>query len=237
MPIVSITKPDLLNDPDPGTVAPPASRIFPVSMFAPNGHQTNRELFRAKAIGLDGSPTPVASFAATSLYLKLNGQWQLAGNPVTDIVQGQLASALFGGSSEATVDGYLRMEGIVAPGANHIVQTLYEADETSFTPRNVAGLQQVSPAQPRSWQTLVQFSTVAAPASITGGASVPVEQFVLLQSSTTNAPNYVYILDDTALAGGYQLAAGESVRWPAKDVAEIFCVGDVAGMALLITRF
>ena len=236
MPIESIIKPSLLDDPDPGIVAPPASRIFPVSMFAPNGHQTNRQLFRARAVAMDGTPVPAASFTTNSLYLKLYGQWTLAGDVVPSLVQGQLASALFGGSTEAVVDGYLRMVGIAAPGANHIVQTVFEADETSFVARNAAGLQQVSPAQPRSWSTLVSFITGAAPAPISP-TSVPVEQFVLLQSPAASAPNYLYILDATALTGGYELAPGESVKWPAKDVADIYCVGDVAGMPLSITRF
>lgn len=236
MPIESIIKPTLLDDPDPGIVAPPASRIFPVSMFAPNGHQTNRQLFRARAVAMDGTPVPVASFTTNSLYLKLYGQWTLAGDVVPSLVQGQLASALFGGSTEAVVDGYLRMVGIAAPGANHIVQTVFGADETSFVARNSAGLQQVSPAQPRSWATLPVFLTGAAPATISA-TSVPVEQFVLLQSPAANAPNFLYILDAAAAAGGYELEPGQSVRWPARDVAEIYCVGDVVGMPLTITRF
>lgn len=236
MPIETIIKPDLLDDPDPGLVPPPASRIFPVSMFAPNGHQTNRQLFRTKAVAMDGTPAPVATFGSLLLYLKLNGQWQLAGDAVLDLVQGQLASALFGGSTEAVVDGYLRMLTIAAPGANHVVQTLFEADESSFVARNSAGLQQVSPAQPRSWVTLPAFLTGAAPAPISA-TSVPVEQFVLLQSPIANAPNNLYILDAVAVLGGYELEPGQSVRWPARDVSEIFCVGDVVGMPLTITRF
>ena len=49
----------------------------------------------------------------------------------------------------------------------------------------------------------------------------------------------VYLVDSAATLPGYgfQLQAGESVEWPAKDVAEIFAFADAPGRVLLITRF
>jgi hypothetical protein len=238
MATTDILKPNLVDDPDPNTVPPPGNRVFDVQLFAPNGHMNNRSVFRGRAIGASGAPVPTASFASTSLYLFVGGQWQLAGDPVLGLVQGQNASTLYG-IEGSVVSGYLRMTGIVAPGAFGIVQSINDADQSTFVARNQAGSVTIAYAQPGNWQTLAPFAVPAGgfPASITGGVSYPVQEYVLLKHQAVPAGT-IYLTDATAVAGdGFQLQAGESVEWPAKDVAEIFAFADAPGRVLLITRF
>ena len=239
MATIDILKPDLLDDPDPSLVPPPGNRVFDVQLFAPNGHMNNRTVFRNRAVDVNGAPVTFASFGTTSLYLLVGGQWQLAGTPAIGLAQGQNASTLYGFSG-STVSGYLRMTGVAAPGATKVLQSIYDADQSQFVARNVAGNTAVAYAQPRSWATVPPFSVPAGgfPTSITGGVSYPVEEYVLLKQQAFPAHTTYLVNTPTTYAGyGFQLRAGESVEWPVKDVADIFAFGDAPGGVLLITRF
>ena len=239
MATIDILKPDLLDDPDPSLVPPPGNRVFDVQLFAPNGHMNNRTVFRSRALDADDAPVSFASFGTTSLYLYVGGQWQLAGSVALGLSQGQNASTLYGFSG-ATVSGYLRMTGVAAPGATKVVQSIYDADQSQFTPRSAAGDIAVAYGPPSSWATPAPFAVPARgfPASITGGVSYPVQEYVLIKHQAVPAGT-VYLVDSAATLPGYgfQLQAGESVEWPAKDVAEIFAFADAPGRVLLITRF
>lgn len=239
MATIDILKPNLLDDPDPNLVPPPGNRVFDVQLFAPNGYMNNRTVFRGRALDPNDAPVPFASFGATSLYLYVGGQWQLAGTVALGLAQGQNASTLYGFSG-ATVGGYLRMTGIAAPGATRVVQSIYDADQSRFVARSASGDVAVAYGPPRSWATLPPFAVPAGgfPASITGGVSYPVEEYVMLKHQAVPAGN-IYLVDSAATPPGFgfQLQAGESVEWPAKNVAEIFAFADAPGRVLLITRF
>jgi hypothetical protein len=244
MPITTIIKPDVLDDPDPNAVAPDPSRVFPVALMSLNGQSANRQIFKSRAVtgtpAADAKSAQTAIFDAT-LYVTDGSAWFLAGDAVPALLSNRLASAMIGGFPQATLLGFLQLTNISASGdATGFVQTLYEADETSDVPRNSRGFPEVETPGLRSWSGLTNFTPpdgATPPARIVSDVQVA-QRYVLLQSDHGNGAGFIEILSEsTPLGSGIQLAAGDSIELPVQNLRDIWAHADTAGLILRIAKF
>jgi len=244
MPILTILKTDVVDDPDPNAVAPDPTRVFPVAFISLNGMAANRQIFKSRAVV--GSVTPEAKSAQSALYdatlyVTDGAAWFPVGDTVPALLNNRLASAMIGGFPEAVLLGFLQLTNItVSPDAVGFVQTLYDADTTLDAPRNDRGFPEVAVPSLRTWMALTNFTPpdgAALPARIVSDAAVA-ERYVLLQSDLGNGSGVIEILSaSTPVGSGIQLAAGDSIEMPVQNLRDIWAHADTPGLILRIAKF
>jgi hypothetical protein len=246
MPIISIIKPDVVDDPNPNVVAPDPSRVFPISFFMLNGDIADRQLFKSRALAVSPTKDSPSAVGITTfdvqLFTNLTGTWEGVGPTLRNVASNRLASVLLPTVDTMNAAGFLQLTNITAAAdAIGFEQVIYDADQVEFAPRSSRGFPEVGLPPLESWGTVGNKTAPdgANPPERIVNDAVFCERFFLLQADVGNPPgSFIEILGPTGLAGtGIQLEPGDSMEVPVYDIRRIYCHGNAAGLILHIAKF
>lgn len=245
MPIISIIKPDVIDDPNPNVVAPDPSRVFPLSFFLLNGDIADRQTFKSRALAVSlakDAPNAGVTTFDVQLFVNLTGAWEGIGPTLRGVGSNRLASAMLPSVDTISAPAFLQLTNIAAaPDAIGFEQVVYDADQTEFTPRSPRGFPEVAIPPLSSWMTVGNRTPpdgVAPPARVLSDA-VFAERYFLLQADLGNPPgSFIEIMSASGGIGtGVQLEPGDSLEVPVTDIRLIYFHGSAPGLILHVSKF